>query len=260
MSDGDPPGREGVAFAHGNPGPMDDREGLIPAVAPLARAVATDPPGYGRADHPRAFDFAVGGYARSLGSVLARLGVDRAHLVPHDSGGPWGRRWAADHPARVGSVTPATCGVPEGSRWHGVARVWRTPVRGAGDADRDEVGGEDGPRRHEPAAAAGRLLRPRVGVQGPGARAGGARPVPGVEGRREAGPGPPGVATARPGCVLWGAGDPFIPAEFARKQKTHFPAAEVHVLRGLGHWPFLDDPEAVRAPLVDFLTRQIGQR
>lgn len=55
-----------------------------------------------------------------------------------------------------------------------------------------------------------------------------------------------------------GAGDPFIPAEFAEKQKRYFPLAEVRVLPGLGHWPFVDDVEAVRAPLVEFLMRQVG--
>jgi hypothetical protein len=45
---------------------------------------------------------------------------------------------------------------------------------------------------------------------------------------------------------------------FAEKQKTFFPEAEIHVLQGLGHWPFLDDVEAVRRPLVGFLRRQVG--
>ena len=56
-----------------------------------------------------------------------------------------------------------------------------------------------------------------------------------------------------PACVIWGAGDPFIQVEFAEKQKRYFPLAEVHVLEGLGHWPFIDDVEAVRGPLVEFL-------
>jgi pimeloyl-ACP methyl ester carboxylesterase len=67
----------------------------------------------------------------------------------------------------------------------------------------------------------------------------------------------PEFAKALPVCVIWGAGDPFIEVEFAEKQKRYFPAAEVQVLRGLGHWPFIDSVEAVRKPLVEFLTRQV---
>lgn len=52
VHDSDPDNREAVVFVHGNPGPMDDWEDLIPAVIPFARAVAMDMPGYGRANIP----------------------------------------------------------------------------------------------------------------------------------------------------------------------------------------------------------------
>jgi pimeloyl-ACP methyl ester carboxylesterase len=64
-------------------------------------------------------------------------------------------------------------------------------------------------------------------------------------------------AKTLPTCVIWGAGDPFIGPDYAEKQKDYFPLAEVHVLQGLGHWPFIDDVDAVRKPLVDFLKRQV---
>jgi pimeloyl-ACP methyl ester carboxylesterase len=66
-------------------------------------------------------------------------------------------------------------------------------------------------------------------------------------------------AQSLPALVLWGAEDPFIDAGYADKQRRYFPRAEVHVLQGLGHWPFIDDVEAVRAPLVEFLRRNVGQ-
>jgi len=128
--DSDPEKREAVVFVHGNPGPMDDWEGLIPAVTPFARVVAMDMPGYGRADHPRKFDYTIDGYAHYLGTLLDQLSVGRAHLVLHDFGGPWGLRWALDNPARVGSVTLINCGVLEGYKWHGFAKVWQTPILG----------------------------------------------------------------------------------------------------------------------------------
>ena len=79
---------EAVVFVHGNPGPMDDWEELAPAVATLVRVVAMDMPGYGRAAHPRNFDYTVDGYGRYLGALLDHLAVERAHLVLHDFGGP----------------------------------------------------------------------------------------------------------------------------------------------------------------------------
>src|SRR5207247_2418303 len=81
VHDSDPTRREAVVFVHGNPGPMDDWEELAPAVATFARVVAMDMPGYGRAEHPRRFDYTIEGYGRYLGALLDHLSVERAHLV-----------------------------------------------------------------------------------------------------------------------------------------------------------------------------------
>lgn len=259
VHDSAPDGGDAVVFVHGNPGPMDDWEELLPAVAPLARAVAVDMPGYGRADRPRAFDYTIDGYARYLGKLLDRLSVGRAHLVLHDFGGPWGLRWAAGNPGRVASVTLINCGVLEGYRWHRFARVWQTPILGElsqltatkwgmkkaingmsprpmPDAFFDRVW-RYADRGHKRAVLKLYRASKRVGERSPEV---------------------PASAQALPVCVIWGAGDPFIPVEFAEKQKAFFPTAEVHVLPGLGHWPFVDDAAAVRTPLVAFLKRQFA--
>lgn len=256
--DSEPGKREAVVFVHGNPGPMDDWEDLIPEVTPFARAVAMDMPGYGRADHPRAFDFTIEGYARYLSKLLGLLNVERAHLVLHDFGGPWGLRWAATNPDRVASITLINCGVLEGYEWHGFAKVWQTPILGElsqltatkwgmkravngmsprpmPDAFFDRVWryADWGHKR-----AVLKLYRAskHVGKQAP----------------------IPESARTLPVCVIWGAADPFIPVEFAEKQKTYFPLAEVHILRDLGHWPFVDSGDAVGKPLVGFLKRQVS--
>ena len=105
---------DAVVFVQGNPGPSDDWEGLAPRVAAFARVVAMDMPGFGRADRPKAFDFTIVGFARYLGDILDAVGVQRAHLVLHDFGGPWGLAWAAEQPERVASVTLINTGVVPG--------------------------------------------------------------------------------------------------------------------------------------------------
>lgn len=258
--DSAPGRREAVVFVHGNPGPMDDWEELIPAVTPFARAVAMDLPGYGRAEHPRAFEYTIGGYARYLGLLLDRLAVGRAHLVLHDFGGPWGLRWAAGNPGRAASVTLINCGVLEGYRWHGFARVWQTPVLGElaqltttkWGMKRAINGSSPKPM---PDAFFDRVMRyadwghKRAVLKLYRASKYVGRQAPVL----------PPVAATLPVCVIWGAGDPFIEVEFAEKQKRYFPTAEVHVLPGLGHWPFIDDVSAVREPLVAFLKRQLAR-
>lgn len=261
VQDSDPGKREAVVFVHGNPGPMDDWDDLAPAVASLARVVAMDMPGYGRAERPRKFDYTIEGYGRYLGALLDHLAVERAHLVLHDFGGAWGLRWAVNHPGRVASVTFINSGIFEGYKWHGFAKIWQTPILGElaqltatkwgmkrainsmspkpmPDAFFDRVMkyADWGHKR-----AVLKLYRASKELGGYLAEFGKAP-----------------FANTLPVCVIWGAGDPFIGAEYAERQKRYFPLAEVHVLDGLGHWPFVDDVDAVRKPLVEFLKKQAG--
>ncbi len=73
VHDGGPSGKEAVVFVHGNPGPMDDWEEFGPAVASFARVVAMDMPGYGRAEHPKDFDYTIDGYGGYLGALIDHL-------------------------------------------------------------------------------------------------------------------------------------------------------------------------------------------
>lgn len=258
--DTDPSRREAVVFVHGNPGPMDDWEELVPAVAPFCRAVAMDMPGYGRADRPRKFDYTIVGYGRYLGALLEHLGVDRAHLVLHDFGGAWGLWWAREHPDRVASLTFINCGILEGYKWHSFARIWQTPILGElAQLTTTTWGTRRALNRMSPKPmpdyffdritkyadwghkrAVLKLYRASKDLGKP---IGGRSPFP----------------ETLPVQVIWGAGDPFITVEFAEQQKRHFPGAEVHVLPGLGHWPFIDDRDTVCRLLVDFLKRIVGR-
>jgi pimeloyl-ACP methyl ester carboxylesterase len=62
--------------------------------------------------------------------AVGELGIERAHLVVHDFGGPWAWAWAAERPGRVASVVAVNTGMLSGRKWHRLARIWRSPVRG----------------------------------------------------------------------------------------------------------------------------------
>lgn len=256
---------EAVVFVHGNPGPMDDWAELIPEISGFARVVAMDMPGFGRSERPRTFDHSIAGHARFLGLLLDQLGVERAHLVLHDFGVPWGLRWALDNLDRPASLTFINCGVLEGYRWHRYARIWQT--RGLGELFQ----AVSNPRamrialnRDNPKP----LPRTYIERVDSFADRGHKRAVLEVY-RSSRDPigafpehelGAEAIAAAAKGvpvCVIWGDGDPYIPASFARQQRNYFPDAEIHLLEGLGHWPFIDDPQAVSTPLTSFLRRQL---
>ncbi|MQA85327.1 MAG: alpha/beta fold hydrolase [Streptosporangiales bacterium] len=248
---------EAVVFVHGNPGSSQDWLPLVAEVGTFARAVAFDQPGYGGADKPTDFDYTVDGYAAHLGGALEQLGVEHAHLVLHDFGGPWGLAWAAEHPDAFRSVVLINTGVFLGYRWHLLARIWRTPVLG------------------ELFMATTTRVAWRMIL-----RAGNRRPLPrefvdrmyddfDSETKRavlrlyRATDDPAGLSTElaaelrpldRPALVVWGRHDPYIPVAVAERQVEVFPSVET-VLLDAGHWPFVTHAEDAEAAVIPFLER-----
>ena len=258
-SAGDPAATEAVVFVHGNPGSSRDWTGLLEAVGPVARGLAWDAPGFGRADKPATFDYTVDGYARFIAEALETLGVERAHLVVHDFGGPWGLRWAVDHPDEFASVVLVNTGVLLNYSWHALAKIWRTPLVGElfmATATRPafrmlmKIGNPRGlppdfvDRMYDDFDTPTRKAVLKLYRASP----------PSAMEQLSAGL----RALDRPALVVWGAMDPYIPVEQADLQLRTFPSAEVHVLEDSGHWPFIDNPERTRELVVPFFRRVVG--
>ena len=58
--------------------------------------------------------------------------------------------------------------------------------------------------------------------------------------------------------VVFGDADAYIPAELAHQQVQIFPHVDIRILRGLGHWSWLEDTDAVAGQIVPFLRQRIG--
>ena len=251
-----------VVFVHGNGGSGQDWEALLESVSSFARCVAPDMPGYGRADKPQDFDYTVEGFGRHLGAVLDQLSIRRAHLVLHDLGGAWGLNWAAAHQTAVASLSLLGIGALPGYRWHRFARMFRTPVLGEvmlaltrrRDVARTLGWGSRGALPDAYVDAMAHSFRD------PGTRRAvlrfyratpdlGAVTVRDAQALREVNP---------PMLVIWGGGDPYVPVRFAEVQRQYFPRAEIAVLPGSGHWPFVDDPDGVANVLIPFLRVNLG--
>jgi len=246
---------EAVVFVHGNPGSRLDWHPLLSEAGSFMRAVAFDMPGFGRADKPAAFDYSVPGYARFISGAFAELGIERAHLVLHDFGGPWGLAWAASDPDAFASVVIVNAPTVSDYRWYLLAKVWRTP--GAGELLHWTLTKptfrallERGQPKGLPREAVDRMARDYDrGTQRAVLRLYRASPAA----RLVPAPASFFASLARPSRIVWAEHDIYIPREFAEKHREAFPQADIVYLPESGHFPMLDDPSSTAAAIIPFL-------
>jgi pimeloyl-ACP methyl ester carboxylesterase len=248
---------EAVVFVHGNPGSADDWVRLTSAAGAAGhRAVAFDLPDFGETIAPDGFEHTPFGYAEFVAEALEELGIERAHLVLHDFGGPIGLIWAMGHPDSLSAITLIDTGVLPGYTWHGLARIWRTPVLGElFQAITNRRGYRFALNRNEPRGLPREFVETMYDHYDRRTRRAvlelyRATPDPGGMSENLI-----GLLAPRniPALVIWGEDDAYLPSSFAAEQVRAFPSAEVHVLPAIGHWPFADAPETVERLLVEFL-------
>ncbi|HZZ50730.1 MAG TPA: alpha/beta hydrolase [Pseudonocardia sp.] len=53
--------------------------------------------------------------------------------------------------------------------------------------------------------------------------------------------------------LVWGAQDGLVPARYAEEFRRHLPAAQVEIVEGAGHYPYVEQRESVSRRVLDFL-------
>src|SRR5204862_8354064 len=102
---------------------------LLPALAADGwRCVAPDLPGFGATpvDRPATWERMVD----AVEAFRQDAGLARVVLVVHDWGGLIGLRWACEHPGAVRALVISNTGFFADGKWHGLARMLRTPGMG----------------------------------------------------------------------------------------------------------------------------------
>jgi pimeloyl-ACP methyl ester carboxylesterase len=253
--------REAIVFVHGNPGSSSDWTALVESAGDIGRAVALDMPGFGSSTAAADFGFDIASYADFLDAALKQLHIERAHLVLHDFGGPFGLQWGVRHPQAWASVVLINIGVMPGYTWHSMAKRWRTPVVGElVQAWIPRFGWRRTMQKSSPRGLPEQFVDKMHDDYDRTTRQTVLKlyrntPDPGTT---AADLGPAIAALHKPALVVWGAADPFIGVEYAERQREFFDVQEVVVLEQSSHWPFQDDPQAVERALLPFLTRQLG--
>jgi pimeloyl-ACP methyl ester carboxylesterase len=252
---------EAVVFVHGNPGSSSDWTGLLAAAGEQGRAVAVDMPGFGRSRAPSGFGYEISSYAAFLDDALRVLGIERAHLVLHDFGGPFGLFWGIEHPQAWASVVLINVGVMPGYSWHSMAKRWRTPLLGElMHAWIPRWGWRRSMQKSGPRGLPEQFVDKMYEDYDRDTRRTvlklyRATPDPGETAAQL---GTALAALHKPALVVWGAADPYIGVQYAERQREFFDVQDVVVLEESSHWPFQDDPQAVEAALLPFLHRRLS--
>jgi pimeloyl-ACP methyl ester carboxylesterase len=231
-----------VLYLHGVPDSGEMWEPFLQRTG----GVAPDLPGFGRSAKRGDFPYDIDGYTDWLERFLDHLEIDRFRLVAHDWGAV-GLALAQRAPERVERLVLIDA-VPflPGYRWHPVARWWRR--RGPGELLMGAT-----TRR-----TMAWLSRGAFQTQPPPAQLDGwwrdfdqgtqrailqlYRSSP--EERLAAA----GERLERVGCpalVVWGEEDPYLDTWVAAAYASRLPRADVQLVPGAGHWPWVDVPETV---------------
>ena len=231
-----------IVWLHGVPTCADD---WIPFLDE-AGGVAPDLPGFGRSSKRGDADVTLDGLARFTGAFVDALGAERIRLVVHDWGGA-ALQWAAANPERIERLVVIDA-VPllAGYRWHRFARLWRTRLVG------ELAMGMTTP------FAARRILPAGVGdVAAAHLDQGTQRAI--LRLYRSA---PPerlaaceaalGALASVPTLVVWGQEDQYITSNFALRYAEALGGAEVRVIPGAGHWPWIEAASVVQT-VVGFI-------
>lgn len=209
--------------------------------------------------------------ARSTRALFDRFDLDEAPIVANSMGGLWAFRFALEHPDRVSAIAGLGCpALYPGTSAPFPMRLMSLPgvggvlvdrlMRPEGADDAREawgfLGHPDGTVRDLPDEldeAAYRMeslptaRRSWTSLLRQALRLRGANPASAftpADLRR----------LSPPVSLLWGSDDPFGSVETGRAGVEHFPDAEFHEV-GVGHLPWLDEPEACGEVVREFLAR-----
>jgi len=223
----------------------------LDGLAARFRVVAWDAPGYAESTHLATESPAAADYAAALASLLGALGIERAAVVGHSLGAIVAARHAAGAPGRVDRLA-----LLNPARGYGKAPA---EVRTRRLEERLAAMDRLGPARHaeerssallapQATAAARALVVWNSARLDPRGYAQAARMLAGADIDADA------LLYEGPVLVACGSEDRVTPEAGCRDIASRFRRAGYRSIPGTGHASYIEDPAAVNALLLNFLT------
>jgi len=237
-----------VVYCHGNPTHSED---WLPFMERGGPSIAIDMPGWGRSERPdpARFDYTMHGLSAFLERCLEELGVGPRKLVVHD----WGSLaliGAQRRPQLVERLVVVNAVPLFGDyRWHWVAQLWRR--RPLGEALNASMRRSTMALALRQARGDHRSAMPADFVDSlwrhwdAGTRRAILRLYRDADPDRLAAAGAGLAALTCPALVVWGARDAYIAPRFGAEYAAALPGAELEIVAGAGHWPWIDRPALI---------------
>jgi pimeloyl-ACP methyl ester carboxylesterase len=254
-----------VLLIHGILSSSDTWSGLLAQIAEAGfEVIAPDLPGYGSSQRLRG-DHSIGAIACILRDLLDLLDVPRATVVGHSLGGGIAMQFSYQFPERTErlvlvasgglgrEVSPLVRAATLGGAERVIALAAAPPFRQAFRLTRGiatRIGLLSSPDSQEIVAGLGSLASKE-------SRAGFVRTTRAVVspgGQRVSALDRLYLAAHVPVLIVHGTNYRIIPVEHAREAAAAVPHARLEFIEDAGHFPHLDDPEAVTMALLAFLS------
>ncbi|HEY2958473.1 MAG TPA: alpha/beta hydrolase [Actinomycetota bacterium] len=257
----DYPGAEpAIVLMHGFPDNLHLYDRLLPHLTPPRRVVTFDFLGWGGSDKPTRYPYTASNQTGDLDAVIDQLGLQQVTVVVHDASGPPGIDWALKHPDRVAALVLLNTYYSQMPGLRPPEAIWlfSTPLvrqltrpasrlfgdllfrrmyhwqvgRFFGDPDVREQfvpllyqQFTTSPSAHEAFFGLNRDLLATIASR--------TANVPRLRG------------FTRPVRIIFGAADPYLNRQVARRFHQLLPTSELFLLDGARHYVQLDEPQQV---------------
>ena len=241
-----------LVLIHGITSSSASWEAVLPELAEHFTILAPDLLGHGQSDKPSG-DYSLGSHACIVRDLMLALGHESGTVVGHSLGGGIAMQVAYQFPELVGRLVLVSSGglgrevsvflravTLPGSELV-LPLIASRPVLDAG-AVVSRVLGRIGLRAGSDLAEMARGIASLNDIGARRAFVHTARSVIDPGGQRIDARDRLYLAEAIPSLLVWGSGDPIIPAAHGRRAHELMPGSTLEVFEGAGHFPHLEDP------------------
>ncbi|UCI17908.1 alpha/beta hydrolase [Mesorhizobium sp. B2-1-8] len=261
-----------LVMLHGFPDNLHIYDGIAPIMAASGKnIVAFDYMGFGASDKPAGYAYSFDQQKADIEAVVDYFKLDNVVPVAHDAGGVSALNYALDHPDKISSIVllntfyadAPNLKFPELIELCADPGLKKLAVAIMSDKKKREwlltFQNHNFNAKSTPAIQArfDTVLQPIVNANfaqkesaGPAfmAMTGGLHPAVAANDKRVADL----VKLKVPVSIIWGANDPYLNTDVAADFGKQFPGSKTSLLP-LGHWPQVDDPQAV----ADIMNREL---